>query len=206
MDGFQKRRMTMRHFLRGADYWKALEAMDLASKHHVGLRKDGVTPEFDHQLCIAHYLSSLRKVLVHPEETLCVAFLHDVREDYGVADEEIRGPFGPVVADGVARMTKTFRGVKADPAVLFDEMSRCPVASIAKAADRIHNFQSMVGVFTPDKQRAYIAECREFFLPMISKARERFRKQDDAYVNAKHLLKSQMALIQASLDAAPQAA
>lgn len=206
MESHKKRRLVMRTFLRGSKYWTALEAMELASAHHVGFRKNGVTPEFDHQVSIAHYLCTLLPSLQFPEETLCVAFLHDVREDYGLSDDEIRVPFGPRVADAVARMTKTFRGVKADPNALFAEMACCPVASIAKLADRIHNFQSMVGVFTPAKQRLYIEECVTYFMPMAKKAQERFPRQDAAYENAKHVLKSQIALISAALDAGAQEA
>lgn len=199
-DDFQRRLHGMRNFLEGKEYWLALRAMALGSKHHTGVRKNGFTPEFDHQVSIAYYLRSLLPSLRHKEETLCVAFLHDVREDYGLADDEIRGPFGSLVADGVSRMTKTFRGVKADPSALFAEMARCPVASIVKAADRIHNFQSMVGVFTVEKQRAYIAECEELFIPMLKEARKNHPEQAGAYANAKYVLRQQIALIRAILE------
>lgn len=194
---FAKRQISLRYWLLGKGYLKALKAMEFAAAYHKGTRKDGVTPEFDHQISIAHFVRSLLTTLLFPEETLCVIFLHDVCEDYHVSREEIERLFGTMVADAVWRMTKTWRGQKKDEARLFEEMAECPIASVAKGADRIHNLQSMVGVFTPEKQKTYMGEVRELFLPMLKRARRLFPEQDSAYENIKHMLNSQLELFEA---------
>jgi (p)ppGpp synthase/HD superfamily hydrolase len=197
MDKFAKRRVSLRYWLLGKGYLKALQAMEFAAEYHKGTRKDGVTPEFDHQISIAHYVRTLLPSLEFAEETLCVIFLHDVSEDYHVSREEIERRFGTRVADAVWRMTKTWRGDKKDEARLFEEMAECPLSSIAKGADRIHNLQSMVGVFTPAKQKTYMGEVTDLFLPMLKKARKLFPQQEAAYENIKHMLTSQLELFEA---------
>jgi len=199
-----KLHISMRYWLLGRGFHLALRAMEFGAEHHTGTRKDGVTPEFDHQIHIAHYLRTLAD-LSHPQETIAVAFLHDVAEDYGVDRETLTAKFGERVADAVWRMTKEFRGIRRSEEEVFEGIAQCPIASIAKAADRIHNFQSMVGVFKVEKQKEYIAEGERFFLPMIKKARRLFPEQEAGYENAKHMLRSQIALIRAVHSAAEAA-
>lgn len=66
---------------------------------------------------------------------------------------------------------------------------------MVKGADRIHNQQSMVGVFTLDKQSAYISETKDLVLPMLKRARKRFTTQEAVYENEKLLLMNQNSLI-----------
>lgn len=197
MSTFSKRKIALRYWLLGAGYLKAHEALEFGARLHKGTRKDGFTPEFDHQVWIAHYVRSLLPSLIHKEETLSVVFLHDVPEDFGLAYEEIDGRFGTVVTGAVRRLTKKWRGEVYDKPALFEAMSHCPIASIVKAADRVHNLKSMLGVFTLEKQQAYVAETKEYFLPMIKAARRRFPQQELAYENLKHMLLTQIETIEA---------
>jgi (p)ppGpp synthase/HD superfamily hydrolase len=200
MDKFGKKILTLRQYLAGAQYFDALKAMQFASTYHTGLRKGG-DPEFDHQISISLYALTLKDVMFR-EEVIATIMLHDIREDYHVTDAEVRALFDPgAFADRVSRgtenMTKEWRGVKKDEVALFDAMAEDPVASIGKGCDRIHNFQSMVGVFTPEKQLSYIDEGKRLFLPMLKKARRNFPKQALAYENIKHVLTTQIELIEA---------
>jgi hypothetical protein len=61
----------------------------------------------------------------------------------------------------------------------------------------MHNLQTMVGVFTFEKQKTYIVEVRVLFLPMLKAARRNFPQQVLAYENIKHVLLSQIELIEA---------
>jgi (p)ppGpp synthase/HD superfamily hydrolase len=192
---YAKQRAALRYWLLGADYTLASEALEFAERFHTGVRKDGVTPEFAHQVAICSYVRTLRGHLRYPQETLAACLLHDVREDYDVPDRVIRGEFGDLVANGVDAMTKVFKGVKRDPHEVFAAIGSDPVASVVKPADRIHNLQSMVGVFTPAKMRAYISETEEFFLPMLRHSRRLFVDQEPVYENAKWLLTSQLDLL-----------
>src|SRR6185312_9326944 len=94
------------------EYNKCLEAMEFAASFHKGLRKDLITPEFDHQLTLAHFVRTIHTNILYPVETICTIFLHDVMEDYNVSRQEIETLFGTLIADSTERMTKTFRGQK----------------------------------------------------------------------------------------------
>ena len=192
-----KREISLRYYLQGAGFFQALEAMEFAQRYHTGFRKDGITPEFDHQISIAHYVRTMRAQLVHAEDTISVVFLHDVREDYGVSDEEIRERFGDRVARAVDAMTKTFRGQVRSEQLVFEQIAADPIASVAKGADRIHNLNSMVGVFHKDKQLSYVVEAEEYFLPMLKTARRLHVRQEAVYENLKHILVSQINLLRA---------
>jgi (p)ppGpp synthase/HD superfamily hydrolase len=197
LSNFAKREISLRYFLQGAEYFTALEAMEFAQRYHTGVRKDGITPEFDHQISIAHFVRTLRHQLMYAEATISVIMLHDVREDYGVSDEEIRERFGDAVARAVDAMTKTFRGQVRPEKLVFEQIAADPLASVAKGADRIHNLNSMVGVFSKEKQLSYVAEAEEYFLPMLKTARRLHVRQEAAYENIKHMILSQINLIKA---------
>lgn len=197
MDGYGKQRIALRYWLLGAGFHKAAEAMDFAEQFHTGTRKDGVTPEFAHQVQIAHYLRTQLASVRHPEETLTVALLHDVREDHEVSDSQIRSLFGNMVADAVDSMTKEFRGHRRDDVSLFERMAANPVSSMVKPADRINNQGSMVGVFTTEKMSDYVQETKELFLPMLKSAKRSFPDQEAAYEAAKLVLVGQIDLVEA---------
>jgi len=205
MDQFQKRRMTLRTLLSGKEFYNAMLAMEFAQKHHVGFRKDGVTPEFDHQVSIALFALTLPKVMF-PEELIATIMLHDTPEDYDVSLTELEQlfvdqAFALRVSRAVGNMTKEFRGQRKDDVLLFDAMAEDPIASLAKLCDRIHNANSMVGVFSISKQKEYLEEIRTLFLPMGKKARRNFPHQKLAYENCKYMLVTQLSLIEAIHEA-----
>lgn len=206
MNQFEKRKLVLQTLLLGAGYFDALAVMRFCEPHHAGTRKDGFTPEFDHQISIATFAFDLPD-LMYREEVLATIFAHDTSEDAGIKWSKIAKRVRNSkkarkrVSKAIQRMTKEWKGERLDEEKLFSSMARDPVASIAKGCDRIHNIQSMVGVFTAAKQREYIREVRELFLPMLKKARRNFPHQHRAYEIIKFTLKSQIALIEASLDA-----
>jgi (p)ppGpp synthase/HD superfamily hydrolase len=197
IEEFTKARIALRYWMLGRDWHVASAALEFAEAHHTGLRKDGVSPEMAHQVQVAHYLRTLHEHLLHPEETLAVALLHDVREDHGVSDEELRDRFGAQVADAVDAVTKTFRGDDRDLDQLFGRIAEDPIASVVKASDRIHNQHTALGVFGAEKIRQYIAETEDLLLPMLRKARTRFTEQEPVYENTKFVLQSQVQLLRA---------
>ena len=207
MSSFEKMRISMRYWLlakaESDPAWLcAVKALEYGAVRHTGTRKDGVTPEFQHQLAIMHYLRTLHVSLCYPAETLAAAALHDVAEDTGVGFEELETQFGARVSSGVRRVTKKHRGLVFAPEPLFAGMAECPIASVVKGSDRINNLQTMLGVFTLEKQKAYCEETRKYFLPMLKAARRNFPEQEPVYENIKLMLNSQLAL----LDAAHRAA
>lgn len=200
MEKFEKLRLSLRYYLQGAaDQNKAflvvLEAFEFAMGYHTGLRKDGATPEFMHQIETVLYMRTLLSGLMYPAETLAAMLLHDVAEDYDVPVELIREKFGERIAHAVWRLTKKFRGQKKPAQQYFAEMLDCPIAPLCKGADRINNQQSMQGVFTREKQLAYIQETEEHILPMLKQARRRYPSHENALMNIYFVLKAQIEFI-----------
>ncbi len=204
----QKQLATMRAWLDGRRYFKAIAALELMRSHEVGTRKDGRTPKAHHQLSIARLLSTLEPHFMHPEDTMCVAFLHDDLEDHSDVNSlgTIRQNFGDLVAAGVWSVTKKCpaAGVVKTYESYFGCLARDPLGSIVKLADRAHNYQTMPGVFSEGKQKEYLSELDTWFLPLVRAARHNFPSQYAAYENLKILLRCQAALLRMNLEQAEE--
>lgn len=192
--------VAIRYWLLAKEYFQALRAMEWAFDHHRGTRKDGTTPIISHQLSVVYYLRTVYQNLLYPEQTFCVAFLHDIAEDCNVPIQDISNNFGEGIAAAVRLLSKEYHGMDTPPKETenyYMSISDNCIASITKAADRIHNVQTMVGVFNKEKQKQYIKETNEYVIPMIKRARRIFPQQEPSYENAKHMLKCQIELIEA---------
>lgn len=191
-----KAKLYLRSYLQDRKMFKALEAMEICLHYHNGFRKDGVTPEWFHQVSIVLYLSTLEHVFSDEAELIyIVAFLHDVVEDYDYPLNSVKTIFGNRICDAVTVISKKYPGVKKSTSDYYQGLAKNKLGSIVKGADRIHNFQSMPEVFTLEKQQKYMAECKEFILPMLKQARKTYPKYRPVYENLKHLLMLQMYLI-----------
>jgi len=191
---YQKLEIALRYYLKGARYHTALKALDFASKWHRGFRKDGVTPEMQHQVEMALYVITL-KGIKDEEKSIVAVLLHDVLEDYPNSEVKFMDVFNNDTYLLCQKLNKNGKNL----VDYFDAISKDPVASIVKGADRVHNVNSMVGVFSKEKQKKYIQEVNEYFLPMLKKARKNFPEQLDAYFNIMHMLRSQVALLEGQL-------
>jgi len=201
-----KQLAVMRGWLDGRGYFKAADALEFVRGLEQGTRKDNLTPKFHHQLSIARLVATLAPHLAMPEETLAAAFLHDVLEDHSdkVTRGDLEARFGKVIADAVWKLSKKCGGLVKTYDLYFAEMATCPIASIVKIADRAHNVQTMVGVFTIAKQKEYLAEVDTYFFPLIRQGRRNFPRQYGAYENIKILLRSQARLIRQIHEAMPK--
>ncbi len=205
MENHQKLFISIRYWLLGASefdksFFVPLKALEYASSFHNGKRKDGVTPEFNHQLSIAQQARGMLKGLSDPATTLATIFLHDTSEDYDIGIEELESLFGSKVANCVKLVTKKFRGKEIPVDTYFSQIANDPVASIVKGLDRINNIQTMIGVFSLEKQKKYIDEVNNHFLPMLKIARRNFPEQEGIYMSIKQMLISQCSLILAIHD------
>jgi (p)ppGpp synthase/HD superfamily hydrolase len=194
---YEKSFTSLRHWLLGKEYFMPAEALQFAREWHTGKRKDGVTPEDDHQLQVTQYIRTLHSLLLYPQESIAAALLHDLVEDKPVSIEEIRRLFGDRVGNSVWLLSKVRDGARRSDEEYYSGMANDPIASVVKGSDRIHNSQTMIGVFTPAKQLEYMDETRKFLLPMLKKARRRFPQQHAVYMNTKLILVSQIQLIEA---------
>ena len=195
-EGHGKRRIALRYRLHGKGWFQAARALDMAEKYHTGIRRSGC-PEMSHQIAIATYVYTLTPWLLHPEETVSIALLHDIREDYDISDADLRDVFGNFVADGVDAVTKTFGGIDRNPDQVQDAIAHHAGASIVKPADRIHNHQTLLGTASPQKIASYLDETTLHVLPVLKSARRRFPEQEPAYENLKLILLSQVELLRA---------
>lgn len=202
---YEKLKIAIKYRLYGrADldptYHLATKAYEFGRRWHKGVRKDGVTPEYMHQISQANYIMTLSRSLIYPAETLAVVFLHDVVEDYPVTLDEIRREFGERVATAVGLMTNTHpNGDLKDLAAYYEAMAEDPIASVDKGGDGWHNGQTMHTApdkFPREKQLALVERTRTHLLPMLAKARRNFPEQELAYENIKHLLLVQCDLLE----------
>lgn len=205
---FEKKRTALKGYCLGRGYNDVLRAITFAEGHHTGFRKDNVTPEFQHQIEIALYATTL-KGLTNDDEALLLQMimLHDVVEDYNVSLIEIEAKFGKEVMDGVRALSKAIQGQKKDMAVYMDDLTNNYLAALAKGCDRVHNVQSMRGVFNYAKQENYAAEVREHFFPMLRRVRDLAPQYRQAINNIKHMLESQVEWVEylhQSLAASPE--
>lgn len=199
---YEKLHTALKYYMIGKGYHLGLKAMYFAQRYHTGVRKDGKTREFMHQIEIAMSITTL-KGLENEEIAVAAALLHDVMEDYEIPRSVLELEFNAELVAVVWLLTKEYKGVKKDTYRYFLDISNNATASVVKGMDRVHNVQTMVGVFSIEKQKSYIKEVKELFLPMLKKARYLFAIQGFAYANIEHTLRSQIYLIEAihsSLD------
>lgn len=189
---YKKDEAALRHWLIGRGYFMALDAMELAIANHTGLRKDNIQPEVHHQLRIALFVRNLPD-LMHREETITVAFTHDLIEDCGFEPDDITGRYGPLVGQASLAMSKEVRGIKRSEDEIFADMARSPIATIDKPADRNDNLMTMRGVFGPQKRLGYADFAEQRIIPLIKEGRRRFPRQDAAYGILRHLIGERIA-------------
>ncbi len=168
------------------EFYDAVIALDLAIKYHNDFRKDG-KPTIIHQLSIALFAYTLIAYFKFPVAIIVACLLHDTYEDYPESESEIKQLL-PQYFDYIYNLSKVRYGSKIDYDIYFKTISECPICSIVKLIDRIHNLSTMQGAFKPEKQAEYVLECEKYFFPMLKKAKRKFLFQEMAYENIKTTL------------------
>lgn len=200
---FHKKRRALLSFCEQRNFTMAKSALLFAEQYHAGLRKDDITPEFEHQLDISFYVIKLKGVN-QLEQLLAIALLHDLREDYGhlVSEHDIELITGPELAKSVALLNKYHPdGSPKKKKAYYREMALDPLASLAKGLDRIHNMYAMRGVFDIEKQLRYARDVTEYIIPMLQKAAHAFPHQILAYERLCKLLTQQVAWVNTHANA-----
>lgn len=196
MPTFDEQKLFIRAWLSGAGMNRAITAINLGLEWHDGTRKDGVTPEFSHQLWQIQAARTLVGI-ANLEEVICTIALHDLPEDKKYDLSSVFHLFGVRIGDSVDAMSKKFFGKDVDkaPKNYYYIIGLDENASVAKGLDRVHNQASMPGVFTLAKMEEMMAETEEFVLPMLKEARKKFPHQEPAYSALRVRLKEQIHLI-----------
>ncbi|MGD1527149.1 HD domain-containing protein [Vibrio owensii] len=190
---YDKLKTSLKNQLRGmalidSRYELPLKALSYAETVHTGFRKCGKIPTFYHQLSLLGWLMSIHKLLERPWMVYTAAILHDVAEDHPEEIEKMRKLFGDEVVNHSKTLSKNQDGNQIPYEIYFEQISQCPVCSIVKLADRIHNLSTMQIPFSLEKQQAYIADVTNWFMPMLRKARAMHLQQVSAYEVAKSTL------------------
>lgn len=178
-----KSKALLRGWLHGRGYLQALKAMDYAQSIHTDLRKDG-SATFTHQVFIAQQIRCVSSMLLYPEETLIVAFLHDVIEDYpDISLSDIESRFGDNVASDVALISKVIpsSGTSTTTDKYHQLAAQNPRVSVAKGYDRYHNLSTMRGAFSAEKIQKYLDETRDYVDPMLKAATINYPEQENIY-------------------------
>lgn len=201
---FKKLKTALRAKLEGlamADpkYYRCVKAFDFAIKIHTKTRKDGVTPEVYHQLNMLAFALNFHNMLIEPDKVYVCILLHDAYEDYKEWIDKLEAAF-PEDMVYIKRISKivyhknpdgSYTAVEKNKKDYMDDMANCPITSVGKGIDRIHNLSTMKGVFKIEKQIAYCKEAKDYFLPMLKEARRKFVHQSAVY----EALKSVMNLV-----------
>jgi (p)ppGpp synthase/HD superfamily hydrolase len=209
LTNFDKLKISARYWLLGMaehdpEYFKVIEAMELASEHHDGYRNGG-DPEFIHQLGIFHYLRTMHKHIRNPKTVYMLVFLHDILEDPNqktkvfITPTELEVRFGVPFVAKLKKMSKEILGVK-NPDYSLDDIFADEDTSVAKGGDRVNNVISMVGVFKRPRLERYVKETMEEFLPRLKKARRLFPDEEAIFENIKLELDGTITLISRILE------
>jgi (p)ppGpp synthase/HD superfamily hydrolase len=197
MEKYDKLKISLRYYLLGKSYSSSLMALNIAQKVHNGLRKDNITKEFQHQLEMALYITTL-KDLMDEEKCLTACLLHDLIEDYPSSIEayNIKSVFGEEIYRICYLLNRN--NYKEDLAnkYYYENIAKSEIASIVKGTDRMHNISTMTNVFSKDKMIKYISETKDYVLPMLKESRNSFPQQIQSYFNIIDNLRQQIRIIE----------
>jgi len=186
---FDKLRISMKYYLIGRNYHTALKAYEFGREFHDGMRKDKITPEYQHQLEIAHFLRLFDDSPAF-EPVLSASFLHDVREDFHISKEELIAKFGQQAYDIIWFMTKKYRKDKITNEEYYRTLADNRDAALLKGVDRINNIKSMASAFSLQKQLSYIEETEQYVLPMLKRARVLYPEYEVKFEHIKFVLQN----------------
>jgi len=149
---------------------KAFEFADIA---HFGQKRLSGDPVMEHLISVAEILANLKMDSV----SIAVAFLHDVIEDAGVREEELKREFGEDVTFLVKGVTKVGNlKLRGETEEEFVENLRKMILVMAKdlrvvfikLADRLHNLQTLQ--FLPEEKQIRISrETLEIYAPLADR-------------------------------------
>lgn len=182
------------------DYNELRRLLTFCEGIHTNTRKDG-SREFSHQLEMIAYAITFHNQLTDPLSVYCAILVHDVLEDYPEQRGAMLSEF-PSVVDLSTRLSKFKDGNGATYTNYFNSLAKCPVCSIVKLIDRVHNLSTAPGVFSVAKLREYIQETENYYFELIRECKLQYENRN-VYENLKFVLTTQVNTIQSLLPAPP---
>ncbi len=161
-----------------------------AERKHGDQKRASGEPFFIHPLKVADFLVEFGM----DHETIIAALLHDVLEDTGTSENEMRKDFGRnivALVDGVTKISivkaksKSIQETETMRKMLI-AMTKDIRVIIIKLADKLHNMQTLQ--YLPEKKRKSIAnECLEIYAPLAGRLGISGLKTDLEDLALKHL-------------------
>lgn len=194
---------VLRHNLLGRRYYGASRALEVMLSLHGGLRKDGVTPEWAHPALVTLHLFTLDGAWPDgtQDDLYAAALLHDTLEDKPLSAHELKtqADLSDRALDTVIGCSRKFAadGTRLSNEAYYAGMLERMLCPAVKLGDRVQNFDTMIGVFTPEKQLKYMQEVTDHILPMAKLARRRYPECYQPLQNLTGSLKGQMNMLAA---------
>ena len=169
---------------------RIIKAVEWAELKHGDQKRASGEPFFIHPLKVAEFLVDLGM----DHETVIAALLHDVLEDTGTSESEMKKEFGRnivALVDGVTKISivkaksKSIQETETMRKMLI-AMTKDIRVIIIKLADKLHNMQTLQ--FLPEQKRKNIAnECLEIYAPLAGRLGISGLKTDLEDLALKHL-------------------
>ncbi len=160
-------------------------AYDYGERAHEGQLRTSGDPYFTHSMAVALSLAEWHQDSL----TIGAGLIHDVVEDTISTSEDIKGEFGPEMAqivDGVTKISTqfVFTSTEAKQAENFRKMlvsmARDIRVILVKFADRLHNMRTL-GHLSEAKRERIALETREIYAPLahrLGMAKVRWELED----------------------------
>lgn len=162
------------------------KAYNFAKQAHEGQFRKSGEPYFLHVATTAKNLADLDMSSV----VIAAGLLHDVLEDAGVTEDELKKEFGDEIVglvEGVTKLGKVkYKGVERNVENLrkfFISVAKDLRVLVIKLADRLHNIETLEHV-RPDKQKRIALETLEIYAPLanrLSMGRLKGKLEDAAF-------------------------
>lgn len=160
----------------------AKKAFNLVKEHHNGVRRNGAQ-ERSHMFevagkCIRDFHGSLTEVYL--EKLIVCTLLHDFIEDINEAEKillEKGFPADIIKTIKLVSKKSDFTKTEENYIEYHTAIGTDLIATIAKAYDRIHNLNSCIRVFKPEKKLDYIEETKKYIIPNLKVARRTYNEK-----------------------------
>lgn len=177
---------------------EARKAYRYAKKAHDGqTRKEGL-PYIIHPMTLAY--SALKQGIID-DDIIAVMFLHDICEDCGISSTEL--PFSKIIQDAVWSLTFTREDgeTKAEAKKkYYEKVRQNRLGVVVKIFDRCHNISAMGNVYSYEKMERYIAETKEYVLPLIEISMREYPEYSSVIFGMQYHMKSVLYMAQSMLD------
>lgn len=197
---YERDLFTLRNYLIGDNYHLAVNALDFAPPYHSGLRKDGFTPSFHHQVRGGFSLydnrASLAQAGLDVDATIAGGILHDTyEENQSLTLAYIASEFNEEIARDCGILSKVRDGVAIPVEEYYHGLLTSPRALIIKlVADRPDNVLTMTSL-SPHKMAEYFLDSQH--LSAVAKeAIDRYPELEGLIQSARRRIKSELGVYQ----------